>query len=219
MPLEASPGTRAEYSDIGFILLGKALEVLAREPLDVFCAREIFAPLALTATRYQPPPVLARSDSSHRRRSDLSRTDHSGRSPRRELLRPRRSQRPCRTLFQRSRRASFRLMHFAGWKDLPTGQTDSVHPPPSSSLRLVKIRRPTARVPWDGTLPPANRHLGVILASARSDISAIPAPRSGSTSNDRLAIALAHQSHLAGPLDAGDSHRPPASSTTPLSSL
>jgi N-acetylmuramic acid 6-phosphate etherase len=56
-PLEASPGTRAEYSDIGFILLGKALEVLAREPLDVFCAREIFAPLALTATRYQPPPT------------------------------------------------------------------------------------------------------------------------------------------------------------------
>ena len=55
MPLEASPGTRAEYSDIGFILLGKALEVIAREPLDAFCAREIFAPLALTATRYQPP--------------------------------------------------------------------------------------------------------------------------------------------------------------------
>src|SRR5277367_4327693 len=57
IPLEASPGTRAEYSDIGFILLGKALEVLAREPLDVFCAREVFAPLALTATCYQPPPA------------------------------------------------------------------------------------------------------------------------------------------------------------------
>lgn len=55
MPLEASPGTRAEYSDIGFILLGKAIEVLAGEPLDAFCAREIFAPLALPSTRYQPP--------------------------------------------------------------------------------------------------------------------------------------------------------------------
>src|SRR5271168_4737023 len=55
MPLEASPGTRTEYSDIGFILLGKALEVLTHEPLDAFCDREIFAPLALTATRYQPP--------------------------------------------------------------------------------------------------------------------------------------------------------------------
>ena len=55
MPLEAPPGTRAEYSDIGFILLGKALEVIARESLDTFCAREIFAPLALTSTRYRPP--------------------------------------------------------------------------------------------------------------------------------------------------------------------
>jgi CubicO group peptidase (beta-lactamase class C family) len=55
MPLEAPPGARAEYSDIGFILLGKALEMLAREPLDVFCRREIFTPLGMTATRYQPP--------------------------------------------------------------------------------------------------------------------------------------------------------------------
>jgi serine-type D-Ala-D-Ala carboxypeptidase len=56
MPLEAAPGSRAEYSDIGFILLGKAIEVITHEPLDAFCNREIFAPLALTATRYQPPP-------------------------------------------------------------------------------------------------------------------------------------------------------------------
>jgi serine-type D-Ala-D-Ala carboxypeptidase len=56
MPLAASPGTRAEYSDIGFILLGKAIEVITHEPLDAFCAREIFAPLALPATRYLPPP-------------------------------------------------------------------------------------------------------------------------------------------------------------------
>ncbi len=56
MPLEVPPGTRAEYSDIGFILLGKALEVLARESLDSFCHREIFAPLGMTTTRYRPPP-------------------------------------------------------------------------------------------------------------------------------------------------------------------
>jgi serine-type D-Ala-D-Ala carboxypeptidase len=55
MPLEAAPGTRSEYSDIGFILLGKALEVLAREPLDVFCSREIFTPLGMATTRYRPP--------------------------------------------------------------------------------------------------------------------------------------------------------------------
>ena len=55
MPLNYAPGERSEYSDIGFILLGRALEVLAGEPLDTFCAREIFAPLGMAATRYCPP--------------------------------------------------------------------------------------------------------------------------------------------------------------------
>jgi CubicO group peptidase (beta-lactamase class C family) len=55
MPLTAAPGMRAEYSDIGFILLGKALELLAAEPLDRFCEREIFSPLGMRETRYNPP--------------------------------------------------------------------------------------------------------------------------------------------------------------------
>jgi CubicO group peptidase (beta-lactamase class C family) len=42
--LVADPGTRAEYSDIGFILLGLALERITGEPLDTFCKREIFPP-------------------------------------------------------------------------------------------------------------------------------------------------------------------------------
>jgi serine-type D-Ala-D-Ala carboxypeptidase len=54
--LEADPGTRAEYSDIGFILLGKAIEVLARESLASWIAREVFEPLGLHATRYNPAP-------------------------------------------------------------------------------------------------------------------------------------------------------------------
>jgi len=55
MPLEADPDTRAEYSDIGFILLGEALSRIAGEPLDEFCQREIFNPLQMTITRYLPP--------------------------------------------------------------------------------------------------------------------------------------------------------------------
>ena len=54
LPLEAQPGTRTEYSDFGFILLGKAIEILAGESLDTFCAREIFAPLGMAATRFRP---------------------------------------------------------------------------------------------------------------------------------------------------------------------
>jgi serine-type D-Ala-D-Ala carboxypeptidase len=52
--LTADPGTRAEYSDLGFIILGVALERLADEPLDTFCQREIFGPLGMSHTTFNP---------------------------------------------------------------------------------------------------------------------------------------------------------------------
>jgi serine-type D-Ala-D-Ala carboxypeptidase len=58
MPLIADPGAAAVYSDIGFILLGLALEAIAKEPLDTFCAREIFQPLGMTSTLWEPAPSL-----------------------------------------------------------------------------------------------------------------------------------------------------------------
>jgi CubicO group peptidase (beta-lactamase class C family) len=54
-PLKHNPGTDAEYSDIGFILLGLALERIAEEPLDRFCQREVFGPLGMTRTTFNPP--------------------------------------------------------------------------------------------------------------------------------------------------------------------
>ena len=57
-PLAADPGTRAEYSDIGFIILGVALERLAEESLNAFCRREVFGPLAMSNTTFSPPPDL-----------------------------------------------------------------------------------------------------------------------------------------------------------------
>jgi len=57
-PLTADPGARAEYSDIGFIILGVALERLADERLDAFCQREILGPLGMTHTTFNPPPAL-----------------------------------------------------------------------------------------------------------------------------------------------------------------
>ncbi len=53
-PLAADPGTRAEYSDLGFILLGRWMELATGEPLDQFCAREIFAPLGMRSAQYCP---------------------------------------------------------------------------------------------------------------------------------------------------------------------
>jgi serine-type D-Ala-D-Ala carboxypeptidase len=55
LPLVAEPGARAEYSDIGFILLGEILADLAGEPLDQFCRREIFARLNLASMAFSPP--------------------------------------------------------------------------------------------------------------------------------------------------------------------
>lgn len=58
VPLTAPPGSRAEYSDIGFILLGQAMEKLSGEPLEQFCRREIFAKLNLAHTCFNPPARL-----------------------------------------------------------------------------------------------------------------------------------------------------------------
>ena len=55
VPLKYAPGTRSEYSDIGFILLGLALEKIAQESLDQFCRREIFDPLGMAHTTFNPP--------------------------------------------------------------------------------------------------------------------------------------------------------------------
>jgi CubicO group peptidase (beta-lactamase class C family) len=57
-PLADSPGARAEYSDIGFIILGFVLERLADESLDAFCQREIFGPLGMTHTTFNPTRAL-----------------------------------------------------------------------------------------------------------------------------------------------------------------
>ncbi|MFZ0913330.1 MAG: serine hydrolase domain-containing protein [Candidatus Korobacteraceae bacterium] len=54
--LVAEPGTRAEYSDMGFILLGEVLIRQAGLALDQFARQEIFIPLGMTHTRFNPPP-------------------------------------------------------------------------------------------------------------------------------------------------------------------
>lgn len=58
LPIQAEPGTRAEYSDPGFILLGKALETILGEDLAIWARREVFLPLGMTATRYCPAPHM-----------------------------------------------------------------------------------------------------------------------------------------------------------------
>jgi CubicO group peptidase (beta-lactamase class C family) len=51
-PLEAVPGSRAVYSDVGFIVLGRLLESVGGAPLPVLARERLFAPLGLGSTFY-----------------------------------------------------------------------------------------------------------------------------------------------------------------------
>jgi uncharacterized protein YbbC (DUF1343 family)/CubicO group peptidase (beta-lactamase class C family) len=51
----APPGTRFIYSDTNFIVLGALVERISGMPLDVYCERNIFAPLGMSHTRFLPP--------------------------------------------------------------------------------------------------------------------------------------------------------------------
>jgi CubicO group peptidase (beta-lactamase class C family) len=53
--LTANPGAKAEYSDIGIMILAVALERIAEDSLDRFCQHEVFGPLAMTHTAFNPP--------------------------------------------------------------------------------------------------------------------------------------------------------------------
>src|SRR5262249_10523232 len=57
-PLESQPGTHFRYSDLGFITLGFLLEKLARGPFAEIAQNEIFGPLKLTRTFFNPDKAL-----------------------------------------------------------------------------------------------------------------------------------------------------------------
>jgi len=52
---EDPPDSRFVYSDINFIVLGALVERVSGMSLDTYCERNIFAPLAMTHTRFLPP--------------------------------------------------------------------------------------------------------------------------------------------------------------------
>lgn len=49
------PGTNFRYSDINFIVMGALVEKLSGMTLDQYAAKNVFAPLKMTHTRYLPP--------------------------------------------------------------------------------------------------------------------------------------------------------------------
>ena len=53
-PLEAPPGSRVVYSDLGFITLGEVVAVVAGEPLAAAVRHLVTGPLGMTATGFRP---------------------------------------------------------------------------------------------------------------------------------------------------------------------
>jgi CubicO group peptidase (beta-lactamase class C family) len=58
VPLEFEPGTKSQYSDLGMILMGEILSRASGRTLDEFLSDQLFAPLGMQATTYNPPKTL-----------------------------------------------------------------------------------------------------------------------------------------------------------------
>ncbi|MGI9470838.1 MAG: serine hydrolase domain-containing protein [Rubripirellula sp.] len=54
----ANRGEEFKYTDVGFIVLGKLVERVSGVPLDQFAKREIFEPLGMTTTTFNPDDTL-----------------------------------------------------------------------------------------------------------------------------------------------------------------
>ncbi len=76
--LEAPPGTRAVYSDAGFLALGFLVEAIAGEPLARLADRRVFAPLGLSSTFYLDglDPVRASARAAGRAFVPTERCEH-----------------------------------------------------------------------------------------------------------------------------------------------
>lgn len=57
-PLIHEPGKQVEYSDLGFILLGEIIERVTGKPLDRYAKQNIFAPLGLSNSQFNPAAKL-----------------------------------------------------------------------------------------------------------------------------------------------------------------
>jgi len=59
LPLSRDPGAGREYSDLGYMLLGRAIEVAGFRSLDRLLAEKVTGPLGMRDTRYLPLAVIS----------------------------------------------------------------------------------------------------------------------------------------------------------------
>ena len=58
LELEAEPGARFKYSDVGFIVLGELVERISGNPLDEFARTHVFEPLGMADSGFRPADTL-----------------------------------------------------------------------------------------------------------------------------------------------------------------
>jgi CubicO group peptidase (beta-lactamase class C family) len=58
LKLQTPPGTRFVYSDVGFIVLGHLVERISGMPVDQFAKKNVFDPLKMADTGFNPPEAL-----------------------------------------------------------------------------------------------------------------------------------------------------------------
>ncbi len=79
-PLAYAPGTKSEYSDLDFILLGEIIERLTGHDLDDLAEDRIFKPLGMQRFTIQSAGKFACADRSHGIRSGISQSPAARRS-------------------------------------------------------------------------------------------------------------------------------------------
>ncbi len=201
VPLEADPLARAEYSDLGFMLLGEALARRAGEPIDRFVQRP--HPQAARHGGYglRPTARTARALCSYRFRQRLSPPLAAGRSARRARLSTGRGFRACRSLLYRNRSEPFRALHAARRRSVVlAGRRRPLYPP-----RIAA--REQLRALWDGTRLRRPRSPGVISPPAPTGTWALPAASLVDRSRRRSLDRAAHQPGLARPQFAENQSR------------
>lgn len=82
-PLASAPGTKIEYSDLGFIILGDIVERLTGMSLDRYARENIFDPLGMNDSFFNPPRNLrariapTQNDTAYRKRQLHAEVDDS----------------------------------------------------------------------------------------------------------------------------------------------
>jgi CubicO group peptidase (beta-lactamase class C family) len=180
--LEAEPGTRYEYSDLGPIILGFVVERVTGEPLDRFVQRAVYARLGMRSTTFRPSRAIAARigdalDHLSTVARDARRRSAASRAARYTTAARTRSATSPATPACSRRRAISRCSRSSCWSAAATAARVSCRT--ARSRRSSAAARQTARR-WAGRRAPAAAAAAACSPGRRSGTRASPGHRCGS---------------------------------------